>query len=167
VSLADDVPSYLTGEQRSIIVFACGDPAHAEHDSASITACRALPPEALARAEVRLVGPLRPEWLRDLAAGAHAVIADTVLGPAGRVVEVPLIEMSGRETPIEATSTPELPLDEVVAMAQLLRDEPLSGRFVGLGVESPPADVEQPVPAAGIESLRAAVARAIADLDRA
>jgi hypothetical protein len=166
VSLPDHVPSYLTGAERSIVVFACGDPAHAEHDSAAIAACRELPPEALARADVRLVGPLRPEWLRDIAAGTRVIIADTVLGSGGQVVEVPLVEMSGREAPIEATSTPGTPLDEVVAMAQLLRDEPLGGRFVGLGVEAPPADVEQPVPAADLESLRAAVARAIADLDR-
>jgi hypothetical protein len=149
---------------RTIVVFACGDPAHAEHDSAAIAACRSLPPEALGRADVKLVGPLRPEWLRDLPAGTRVIIADTVLGEAGVMVELPLLEMSGREEPIEATSTPDTPLDEVVAMAQLLRDEPLSGRFVGLGVEAPPPDAAEPVPVADIEALRAAVARAVADL---
>ena len=50
-------------------------------------------------------------------------------------MELRLIEMSGRSEEILTTSTHPLSLDQVVAMAQLLRDEPVQGLFVGVGIE--------------------------------
>ncbi len=130
-------------------------------------ACRSLSPQTLARVEVRLVGALEPEYLRDLPAGARVIVVDAVVGPpAGQLVEMDLAEMSGRAERVVTTSTHQLPLDQVVAIAQLLRDEPVVGRFVGMGVEAvaigeePTASVEASIPA-----LRDAVARTVADLD--
>lgn len=159
------VPGYLTGQPRSVVVFACGDPVRAD-DSVAIRACTSLPPEILALADVKLVGALQPEYLRDLPAAVRAVIVDAVVGPPpGELVEMQLVEMSGRAEPVVTTSSHQLPLDQVVALAQLLRDEPVIGRFVGVGIESvaigdpPSAAVEAAVPV-----LRDAVARAVREL---
>ncbi len=87
--------------------------------------------------------------------------------PSGRVVEWDLAGLSGRTAPLVSLSSHQLPLDQVVAMSQLLRDEPLEGRFVGLGIGSvvlgePPADIV----AGAVPALRDAVARAIVALER-
>jgi len=156
-------PPELTEQRDDIVVLTCGDPAHAEHDSVAIAAAKALPPEMLERVDVKLVGPMRPEYLRDLAPGTHVIVADTVIGTPGEVTVIPLLELNGREEPLQASSTPDPPLDEVVAMAQLLRDEPLRGRFVGIGVES--VDLRQPPDAVSVEVMRDAMARVVAELD--
>jgi Ni,Fe-hydrogenase maturation factor len=155
-------PGSLTAQRADIVVFACGDPAHAEHDSVAIAACKGLPAAVLERIDLKITGPMRPEYLRDLAPGTFAIIADTVsgaAGTAGEVIEVPFPELAGRELPLLASSTPDQPLDEVVAMADLLRDEPVRGTFVGLGMElvdlgAPPDDV-------AVRQLRDVVARAL------
>ncbi len=149
-----------------VVVFACGDPLRGD-DSVAHVACRALPPEALARVDIKLVGALQPEYLRDLPAGVRAVIVDAVVGPSpGQIVEMLLSEMSGRAESVITTSTHQLPLDEVVALAQLLRDEPVQGRFVGMGIEL--VEVGEhvtPSVESSLAALTAAVARAVAELD--
>ncbi len=131
-------------------------------------AVEALPPEILARAEIVLAGALGPEHLMRLPSGARVVIVDAVVGvPSGHVVEWDLAGLSGRAAPLVSLSSHQLPLDQVVAMSQLLRDEPLEGRFVGLGIGSvvlgePPADIV----AGAVPALRDAVARAIVALER-
>lgn len=162
-SLPGGAPPELTEQRSDIVVFACGDPAHAEHESVAIAACTTLPADLLERLDVKLVGPMRPEYLRDLTPGTHAFIADTFVGTPGQITVIPLLELSGREEPLAASSATELPLDEVVAMAQLLREAPLRGRFVGIGVES--VDLRQPAPADAVEVMRGAVARAVEELD--
>ncbi len=160
------VPAYLVGEASRVVVFACGDPLRGD-DSVAPLACKSLPPETLARADVKLVGALEAEYLRDLAPGVRAVIVDAVIGPPpGEIVEMTLAEMSGRASKVVTTSTHQLPLDQVVALAQLLRDQPVVGCFVGVGIEAvaigeePTASVEESIPA-----LRDAVARAVEALD--
>ena len=87
-----------------VVVFACGEPLRGD-DSVAHVACRALPAEVLARADVKLVGALEAEYLRDLASGVRAVIVDAVVGPApGEIVEIPLLEMSGRGASVVTTS---------------------------------------------------------------
>jgi hydrogenase maturation protease len=137
-------------------------------DAVAFQAVEALPPQVLARAEVVLAGALGPEHLMRLPTGARAVIVDAVIGlPPGHLVEWDLAELNGRAAPLMSLSSHQLPLDQVVAMSQLLRDEPLEGRFVGLGIGSvalgePPADLV----AEAVPSLRDAVVRAILALDR-
>jgi len=160
------VPAYLLGQTSRVVVFACGDPLRGD-DSVAPLACKSLPPETLARADVKLVGALEAEYLVNLPAGTRVVIVDAVVGPPpGEIVEMSLAEMSGRAEKVVTTSTHQLPLDEVVAISQLLRDQPVVGRFVGVGIEAvaigeePTASVEASVPA-----LRDAVARAVEELD--
>ena len=148
-----------------MVVFACGDPLRGD-DSVAHVACRALPPAALARADVRLIGALEAEHLRDLPADARAIVVDAVLGPApGELVEMELLEMGRRAESVVTTSTQQLPLDQVVAIGQLLRDEPITGRFIGLAIESVGIgdELSDPV-AASIATLTAAVARAVSEL---
>lgn len=158
---------HLTEVQREVVVFACGDPLRGD-DSVAHVAVRALPPETLARADVKLIGPMQPDYLRDLPAGVRAVIVDAVVGvPAGSVVQMRLSEMSGRAATLVTASSHQLPLDEVVALAQLLRDEPVRGWFVGLGIESvAPGETLSSSVAAALPSLTEAVAVAVTDLDR-
>jgi hydrogenase maturation protease len=160
------VPAYLVGETSRIVVFACGDPLRGD-DSVAPLAVRELPPDVLARADVKLVGALEPEYLRDLPAGVRAVIVDAVVGPApGEIVTMDLAEMSGRAAAVVTLSSHQLPLDKVVAIAQLLRDEPVEGRFVGVGIESVSigGELSEAVTAA-LPALRDAVVRAVLDLD--
>jgi hydrogenase maturation protease len=156
------VPAYLVGDTSRVVVFACGDPLRGD-DSVAPLACKALPPETLAMADVKLIGAMEVEYLRDLPKGVRAVIVDAVVGtPPGEIVEMDLFEMSGRAEKMVTTSTHQLPLDEVVAIGQLLRDQPVVGRFVGVGIEAveigeePTASVAESIPA-----LRDAVAAAV------
>ena len=152
-------PGSLTAQRADTVVFACGDPAHAEHDSVAIAACKGLPAPVLERIDLKITGPMRPEYLRDLASGTFVIIADTVGGAAGEVIEVPFLELVGREVPLLVSSTPDQSLDEVVAMADLLRDEPVRGTFVGLGMEI--VDLNAPPDEAAVRQLRDAIARAL------
>lgn len=154
-------PPELTEQRRELVVFACGDPAHADSESIAIAACTGLPPEVLEQIDLKLTGPMRPEYLRDLAPDTYVLIADTVAGHPGEMVEVPLLELSGREEPLVVSSTTDPPLDEVVAMAQLLRSEPLQGRFVGLGVDD--VDLRRPPDAEAVGAMRAAMERVIGE----
>ena len=155
-------PESLTAQRADIVVFACGDPAHAEHESIAIAACKGLPVDVLERVDIKLVGPMRPEYLQALKPGSHVVIADTVPGTAGEIVEVRFIDLVGREEPLEASSATVQPLDEVIAMAELLRDEPIRGWLVGLAAET--VDLRNPPDASAVETLRAAVVRVLTGL---
>lgn len=158
-------PGRLTEQRAAIVVFACGDPAHSEHDSIAIAACKGLSADVLERIDLKLTGALRPEYVRDLSPGTVVIIADTVPGvadAAGETIEIPFIELLGRELPLMTHSTPDQPLDEVIAMAELLREEPLTGRFIGLGLES--IDLRSEPDPGAVETLRAAVAKTIVEL---
>ena len=138
------------------------NPAHGEHDSVAIAACTSLPAAVLERIDLKLVGPMRPEYLRDLAQGTYVVIADTVPGTPGRIEETRFGDLVGREDPLEASSSTIQPLDEVIAMAQLVRSEPIRGRFLGLGVEA--VDLTAPPDATAVEQMRSAVVKVIDEL---
>ena len=156
-------PPELTEQRSDIVLFACGDPAHAEHDSIAIAAAKSLPPETLEQVDLKLTGPMRAEYLRDLTPGTHVVIADTAPGTPGETVELTFLELSGREESFAASATTDPPLDEVVAMAQLLRDKPIRGRFVGLGVDS--EDLTTPPDADRVATRRGAIERVVAELE--
>ncbi|MEX1335716.1 MAG: hypothetical protein AB1Z66_10475 [Candidatus Limnocylindrales bacterium] len=155
-------PRELTRQRADIVVFACGDPARAEHDSVAIAAGKGLPADVLERVDLKLTGAMRPEYLRDLAPGSTVVIADTVAESPGEVLVLRFDELVGREAPLVASSTPEQPLGEVVAMAELLRDDPVRGRFLGLGVLA--VDLRRPPDADAVEQLREALVLVIAEL---
>jgi hydrogenase maturation protease len=157
--------SLLTRQARRVVVLACGDPLRGD-DSIAPLAVAGMDDAALAGAEVRIIGALEPEHLVDLPAGTAVVIVDAVVGvEPGRLVELELDELAGHARRVVTTSSHQLPLDRVVALAQLLRDAPLAGRFVGVGIADvrPGEDLSAPTEAAP-PALRAAVESAIASL---
>jgi hydrogenase maturation protease len=166
VTPTGDTLPHLTRVSKRVVVFACGDPLRGD-DSVAHLAVEALPATTSARADLKLVGPMEPEYLRDLPVGVRAVIVDAVVGPVpGRIVEMTLAEMSGRAESVVTTSSHQLPLDEVVAIGQLLRDEPVAGRFIGMGIVSVEiGEHATPGVEAALPELTAAVAAAIEELD--
>lgn len=149
-----------------VVVFACGDPLRGDDAVAPLVVkslFRELPPGVV----IRLVGALEAEYLVDLAQGTAVVIADAVVGPEpGTIVAFDLAEMSGRAEAVVTTSTHQLPLDQVVAIAQLLRDVPLEGVFVGIGIEAVAhGEALSPPVQAAMPAFREAISRAIAALD--
>lgn len=145
-----------------VVVFACGDPLRGDDAVAPLVVkslFQALPPGVV----IRLIGALEAEYLVDLARDTRVVIVDAVVGPEpGAIVEMDLRDMSGRAEAVITTSTHQLPLDQVVAIAQLLRDEPVEGVFVGMGIEAVAhgAALSAPVEAA-IPALREAIHHAV------
>jgi Ni,Fe-hydrogenase maturation factor len=171
-----------------IIVLACGDELRGD-DGVALAVVGALPPAVLARAEVRIVRAVEVEDLVALPVGSRVVIIDAVAGPTpGQLVEIELAALHGRapdratpdagassapdaavkhpRTPgapdVSPTSSHQLPFPEVVALAGLLRNAPLEGRFVGVGIESVAfgSGLSRPV-AAAVPALAEAVARAV------
>ena len=75
-------------EQHRVVVFACGHPLYGDASVAQ-QAVMELPPNILELADVKLVGPLQPEYLRDLPVGTRALVVDAVVGPEpGDIIEI-------------------------------------------------------------------------------
>jgi hydrogenase maturation protease len=150
-----------------VVVMACGDPLRGD-DAAATAAVRRLPPH-LPRTTVRLVGALGVDDLVALPSGTRVVIVDAVVGPpVGEVVCFTLAELvadAGRRRSPRVASSHQLPLADVVALAQVLRAAPLEGRFVGLAIESVAigTGLSDPVEAE-LPAFVAAIERAIHDL---
>lgn len=144
------------------MVFACGDALRGD-DAVAWLAVKRLSGDVLTKAELRFVAALEPEYLTALPTGVKVIIVDALVGPApGRIVEMDLLEMSDRAAAVVTTSSHQLPLHEVVGLAQLLRDEPVEGLLVGMGIESVSLGGELSAAVAGaIPALRSAVAAAV------
>ena len=152
-------------------VFVCGEPARGD-DAAGFAAIELLPAGSLGRAEVVRAGQLDVQVLLDLPAGSPCIVVDAVAGirPGGLFVR-PLAEIVGAaEARADAGATPalrsshELPLEQVLALAALLRPAPPTGTFVGIGGAcfDVGTDLTPPVRAA-LPALAAAIA---AEVDR-
>jgi hydrogenase maturation protease len=119
-----------------VVVFACGDPLRAD-DAVGPLVARSLPAHIRALADIHIVGALEPEDLTRLPAHVRVVVIDGVTGPpAGALVEIELFDLGSRSRRVSTTSSHQLPLDGVLALAQVLRDEPLEGSFIGVGLGS-------------------------------
>ncbi len=153
---------------RRVVVLACGQPLGGD-DAVGLLAVDGLAPREPGRVEVHQVGALELEHLTGLEADTRVVIVDALVGPEpGQVVDLDLADLADlagrveRDARVVTASSHRLPLGQVVALAQLLRDEPLEGRFVGIGIGAvvPGAGPGAAVLAA-LPALRAAVERAI------
>lgn len=139
-------------------MLACGEPLRGD-DSVAALVVGSLPPQAVRGVDLRLVGAVEPEAIVELEPGARLIIVDAVVGPPpGTIVRMDLAEMPDRAAAMVAASTHQLPLEEVVALAQLLRDDPIEGVFLGVGVASVAigAALSEPVKAA-VPRLREAL----------
>lgn len=131
-----------------------------------------LPPHIRARVEVRETGQLDPADLIELSSAAAAIVVDAVVGvPVGEVVVLPL-ELVAASSPATAAPVPRsshvLPVDQLVALAAVLRGGPPEGVLVGVGGErfgfgeglSPAVEAAMPRFAAAI---RAEIERLVAE----
>jgi hydrogenase maturation protease len=147
---------------RRVVVLACGQALRGD-DAVAARAVEALPSDARRRADVRPVGALGPDDLVALEPDAPVVVVDAVAGvEPGRVVSLALDELGLRSVASLVCSTHQLPIDRVIGLANLLRDVPVRGRFVGLGIDAvlPGAPLSAPV-AAALPRFRAAIAEAV------
>lgn len=127
---------------RSVRLLVCGS-ADRGDDGAALSAVAGLlsglPPHLLTVLEVRRCEQLELEDLLDLPESTACVITDAVVGlPVGDVVTIPLAELPQRDAAAGPTprSSHELPIGQLVALAQVMRDAPLTGSFVGIGGRS-------------------------------
>ena len=127
---------------RPVRLLVCGS-ADRGDDGAALSAVAGLlsglPPHLLTVLEVRRCEQLELEDLLDLPEGSACVITDAVVGiPVGDVVTIPLPELPERDAAAGPTprSSHVLPIGQLVAIAQIMRDAPLAGSFVGVGGRS-------------------------------
>lgn len=127
---------------RRVRLLVCGG-ADRGDDGAPLSAVAGLlsglPPHLLAVLEVRRCEQLRLTDLLDVPPSSACVIVDAVTGvPVGEILTLPLADLPNRAHPIGlvARSTHELPLGELVALAQGMREASLVGSFVGIGGRS-------------------------------
>jgi len=122
----------------SVRLLVCGN-AERGDDGAALSAVAtllpSLPSALLERLEVRRCGHLRVEDLTDVPAGEVAVVVDAAVGiPPGHVVTVPISQILGEAGSPTPRSSHELPIEQVLGLAQVLRPGGLpDGVFVGIG----------------------------------
>ncbi|MFV2063689.1 MAG: hydrogenase maturation protease [Chloroflexota bacterium] len=122
------------GRHRVVLV-ACGRPERGD-DYVGARAVERLTPETREMVDVRIVTALGPESLVELPADVAVLIVDAVVGvEPGQIVDVDLANLATLSGRASTTSTHQLPLDQVVGLAGLLRERPLEGRFLGVGIE--------------------------------
>jgi hydrogenase maturation protease len=122
----------------SVRMLVCGN-ADRGDDGAALSAVATLlptlPTSVLERLEVRRCGHLRVEDLIDVPDSEVALVVDAAVGiPPGRVVTLTIEQITaGAEAPAPRSSH-ELPIDQVLGLAAVLRPGGLpGGSFVGIG----------------------------------
>lgn len=122
----------------SVRLLVCGN-ADRGDDGAALSAVAtllpSLPAALLERLEVRRCGHLRVEDLTDIPPAEVAVVVDAAVGiPPGHVVTLPISEILADPSSPTPRSSHELPIDQVLGLAQVLRPGGLpAGTFVGIG----------------------------------
>ncbi len=122
----------------SVRLLVCGN-ADRGDDGAALSAVAtllpSLPPSLLERLEVRRCGHLRVEDLLDVPENEVAVVVDAAVGIApGHVITLPIRSIVADEMSPTPRSSHELPIDQVLGLAEALRPGGLpDGTFVGIG----------------------------------
>lgn len=155
---------------RPVRLLVCGN-ADRGDDGAALAAVAGLlaglPPHLLAILDVRPCEQLDLDDLLDLPEAAACVITDAVVGLSpGDIVTIPLVELPERDAasgPVPRSSHV-LPIGQLVAIAEVMRDHPLDGSFVGIGGRSFGfgRGIGRPVRAA-LPAFRAAIESALID----
>jgi hydrogenase maturation protease len=147
---------------RSVVIFACGED-HGGDASVAGLAVASLPPRTRSAIDVRRVASLEPEHLLDLPEGQPVVVVDAVSGvEAGEIIEIDLDDLARNEAHPATCSSHDLSLDRLIGHAAYLREAPVSGRFVGVGIGCAAADepLSSPVRSA-LPAFRNAVTAAV------
>ena len=126
-------------QPRAVRLLVCGNADRGDDGAALAAVAGLLPglaPHLLGVIDVRRCEMLDVDHLVDVPSAMACVIVDTAVGiPVGAVVTIPLMELPERDAAAGPTprSSHTLPIGQLVALAAILRDEPLEGTFVGLG----------------------------------
>ncbi len=127
------------GSDRSdpvlVEVLICGSPDRGD-DGAGPAAARILAAVLPVEVGLRIVGQLDIEDLLATPAGAATVVVDAATGiRPGRIVSLPLDDLTGGDDLVRPRSSHALAISEVLGLAELLRGHPLRGRIVAVGAE--------------------------------
>lgn len=116
----------------SVTVLVCGS-ADRGDDAAAVLAVELLRPATRRRAVIEYVGQLGVEALLERPPGSAVIVLDAAVGLApGRVVRMSFADVrSGARSPVPRSSH-ELPIPEVVGIAELIAG-PLAGGLVVIG----------------------------------
>ena len=95
-----------------------------------------LPGTLAALLDIRWCEQLEIEDLLDVPPSVGCVIVDTLVGmPLGSMATIPLCDLPDHAGVIDTRPTPSclMPIGQLMAIAEILRDEPLDGALVGIG----------------------------------
>ena len=149
----------------TVEVLVCGAPDRGD-DGAAIAAMAFLGNRVPDDVQVRVIGELDIDDLLAIPTEAGVVIVDAAIGlRAGRVMELALGGLIGREDGPRPRSSHALAFPEVVGLADFMRGRPLRGRVVVIGGSAfgLGASLSAPV-AAALPTLATAVLDAVEDV---
>lgn len=149
----------------AVEVLVCGAPDRGD-DGAPIAAAALIGDRAATNVRIRIVGQLDIDDLLAVPATAGVVIVDAAIGlRGGRIVELPLTGLIGREDGPRPRSSHALAFPEVVGLAEFIRGRPMCGRVVVIGGSSfGLGEALSPAVAAALPALTTAVLDAVDDV---
>ena len=124
----------------TVRILVCGNADRGDDGVALVTIATLLPtlPRGLlTMLEVRRSMELRVEDLVDLPPGVGCLIVDAVAGvEPGEIVRLSLTDLAelGDRPAFTPRSSHQLPIHMVIGLAEILREQPVEGTFIGLGV---------------------------------
>jgi len=128
----------MAADVRPVRILVLGEPERGDDGAAFAAvplALAELSPLVRRRLDVRRTGQLDPLDLIDLPTDGWAIVVDAVCGVRpGRIVSLPLGDLTTDR--IRPRSTHLLPVEELIAMAGLVRGAAIPGVFVGVGVSA-------------------------------
>jgi hydrogenase maturation protease len=126
----------MTAPPPTLRVLVCGSADRGDDGAALSAIAHVLPelgPETCQRLEVRRCPQLDATDLIDVRPGEACLILDTVVGvEPGRVVQLPLAALAQRGA-LAPRSSHALPIQQVVGLAEVVRESLPPGLFVGIG----------------------------------
>jgi hydrogenase maturation protease len=151
---------------RPVWLVVCGEVERGD-DAAGPIAVTGLARDLLRRCEVRRGAALDVQTLLDVPSEARCVVVDAAVGiEPGVVVVVPLDRLGrlsdARSAGASPRSSHELPVDQILGLARVLRDRLPDGSFVGVGAASAGFGAPlSPAVEAALPAFRAAIASEI------
>jgi hydrogenase maturation protease len=114
-------------------VLVCGSPDRGD-DGAPIKVAGLIDDRVPEDVRVRIVGQLDIDDLLAVPRDAGVVIVDAAVGISpGRIVEMPVTGLVGRDDGFRARSSHALAFPEVIGLAGLIRSRPVRGSIVAIG----------------------------------
>ena len=117
----------------AVEILVCGNADRAD-DGVGIAVAEALRDRLPADVRLQIVGQLQVDDLLAVAPGAAVIVIDAATGVrGGRVVQLPLDGLLGRDDELRPRSSHALGFREVLGVADVIRGHPLVGRIVAVG----------------------------------